>query len=450
MDERLDAGLAALAEVPVPLDWAEVQRRADEPSPHPMPDPTAAAPPERHRRTMAMVLAAAALVIVAGAALVWRGGDDVQTGPLDGPGDVMVTRQGTWRSIAPSPLQPRGGAQAVWTGEQMVVLGGTSETPCPMGAACERNPVYFTDGAAYTPATDSWQMLPDAPAAKIGTPVWTGEDLLVLAIPSPGALEVVLLSWTPGENAWQTLPVPPSVPYYGSAALWAANRLVVPSVQPDSSRRYLGYDPTTGQWDGIPAPDFGCVEELGLDTWNTTMVATAMRCRAEGSDEPGAMAAAVYEPATNSWRQLPDSDLVWAGDLIEADGVLVRPNPSFVDGGDVNPFPRRPEGGQLDPTTGTWSPLAPLPKVPVSEPGSYYALNHDGPAGSWAAQPPYLYAPSAGRWHFNRTSRPDRATNADATVWTGTEIIEWGGNNERWTAYVNTGAAYTPPDPNEP
>ena len=284
MNERLDAGLAALAEVPVPLDWAEVEQRADEPSTLPMLD-SADAQRRRPRRTLALVLAAAAVVVVvAGAALVWRGGDEVHTGPVDGSGDVMVTRQGTWRSIAPSPLQPRGGAQAVWTGEQMVVLGGTSDVPCPMGAACDRNPVYFTDGAVYTPATDSWQMLPDAPAAQIGAPVWTGEELLVLAIPSPGALQVVLLSWTPGENAWQTLPVPPSVPFNGSASLWAADRLIVPSVQPDSSRRHLGYDPTTGQWDEIRDPDFGCAEELGLDTWNATMVATAMRCRAEGSD----------------------------------------------------------------------------------------------------------------------------------------------------------------------
>lgn len=56
----------------------------------------------------------------------------------------------TWRPLAPSPLAGRGGAGAVWTGTEILVLatrqGGVQPT---------------RDGAAYNPATDTWRILPE-------------------------------------------------------------------------------------------------------------------------------------------------------------------------------------------------------------------------------------------------------------------------------------------------
>jgi hypothetical protein len=44
-----------------------------------------------------------------------------------------------------APLRGRGQPAAVWTGSQMIVWGGVGHTP--------RKDIYFTDGAAYQPAS---------------------------------------------------------------------------------------------------------------------------------------------------------------------------------------------------------------------------------------------------------------------------------------------------------
>ena len=51
--------------------------------------------------------------------------------------------------MSPSPLAARRTA-GVWTGKELVIWGGRNIVDTK----------YFTDGAAYDPATDKWRMLP--------------------------------------------------------------------------------------------------------------------------------------------------------------------------------------------------------------------------------------------------------------------------------------------------
>ena len=50
-----------------------------------------------------------------------------------------------WSALPTAPLRGRGAPAAVWTGSQMIVWGGITQTP--------QKDVYLTDGAAYRPAT---------------------------------------------------------------------------------------------------------------------------------------------------------------------------------------------------------------------------------------------------------------------------------------------------------
>ncbi|MFN3215455.1 MAG: hypothetical protein ACE367_03055 [Acidimicrobiales bacterium] len=91
------------------------------------------------------LLWAAALLVVVGsvaAVAVLRSGD----GPL------VTAARGTWESMAPFPLEPRLDPSTLWTGTEMIVWGGH-----------DRFGEVFVDGAAYDPRTDTWRTIADYP-----------------------------------------------------------------------------------------------------------------------------------------------------------------------------------------------------------------------------------------------------------------------------------------------
>jgi N-acetylneuraminic acid mutarotase len=126
--------------------------------------------------------------------IVWGGrvGDDLATDAAAYDPD-----SDSWRELPPAPIFGRDIHAAVWTGEEMIVWGG-------WGANTRRG---LSDGAAYSPATDTWRRLPRAPieyavSETVGT--WTGRDLIVVG--RDGALA----AYSPEQNAWTTVPEPPS------------------------------------------------------------------------------------------------------------------------------------------------------------------------------------------------------------------------------------------------
>ena len=136
----------------------------------------------RMRARRRLTVGAAALAVVA----VALGGTLVGTGRVSvGPSHDT----GHWRELPAPPLSPRANAQAVWTGHEVVVVGGETE-PCPPGADCAILPDDLRDGAAYDPGTDRWHRIAQAPVS-------VGPGLIVLTvIPRPiNSSERVKVAW---------------------------------------------------------------------------------------------------------------------------------------------------------------------------------------------------------------------------------------------------------------
>lgn len=102
--------------------------------------------------------------------LVWGGvGRTADCAPCDhDDGAAYELSSDSWKLMAPSPLAGRGNHRALWTGKEMVVLGGSGTTA-------------LNDGAAYNPATDTWSQLPVSPV--LGQQGWelvrVGDNLIV-------------------------------------------------------------------------------------------------------------------------------------------------------------------------------------------------------------------------------------------------------------------------------
>jgi hypothetical protein len=338
--------------------------------------------------------------------------------------------KGTWRPIAPPPIPPAAGMAAAWTGRQLVVWGGGAG-----GAAADDEDGGSwhpsAAGATYDPATDRWAVLPPAPvAARIGaTAVWTGREVLFWA--GAAGHDVFFAdgaAYDPATRKWRTLPAAPIGARSDHQAVWTGKEMLV--------------------WGGI-----------------------AQCCPIDSElHDP---AAAAYDPASNQWRRVADVPGPWSGDdgtavtLVDGDrpliwrrghlgtadapfsawgevaGVQPPPRPSdpalpsttgdpmamaaVADGGEVFTWTGR--SGELHglawrPSDATWRRTATLEgqsggRLVAGAPGVLYAA-----VGQSARVLQYSVADD--RWS-ELPLPPARTRSAAVLVWTGSELLFWGG-----------------------
>ncbi len=147
-----------------------------------------------------------------------------------------------WTPMASSPLRPRAGHVAVWTGREMLVWGG---------AGSEESGLAFRDGAAYKPATNTWRVIGNAPVHAGGryTAVWTGKQMIVWGGPvGEGA------SYDPATNRWAVLPKSPLPSISTPSSVWTGRLMVIwgaPEDQEDPSQlaaKGAAFDPERDEW----------------------------------------------------------------------------------------------------------------------------------------------------------------------------------------------------------
>lgn len=317
--DRLDPLVPDADEVRLDPAWASVQRR------------TARA---RHRRQGAAALAAAAVVVVgllAGQAL--SGDDDatrVTTEPEPDSSPSAIELEEGWNELPPIPGIPRtnpalaeldDGDLFLWGG----YLAGELGIPLP-------------DGAVLDAETGEWQALAPAPEVSMNEAeaVWTGEQ--VVLVPSSGTEPFVPLVWTqddgtwlegaigsdgcgsrgsawtgsevvlacnngvfqaydPALDQWRQLPDPP-VAYSDAGVVWTGDLLVAfgrsePFDLPAGDGTAVTYDPSTDTW-GEPfrAP---------VNAQATSITWTGEEVVAVNYD----MEAGAFDPATGEGRELP-------------------------------------------------------------------------------------------------------------------------------------------------
>lgn len=143
--------------------------------------------------------------------------------------DASVQGDRAWTTLPSAPLSPRWGSFSGWTGEEFVVWGGYANVGTPDEFAAN-------DGAAFDPDTSRWRRLPRAPLAGMygGGAVWTGEELWILGgVGDPNGREptAAAAAYTPKDDTWRRLP---DVPTHVNAASWSeeTNQAVVAGADP--------------------------------------------------------------------------------------------------------------------------------------------------------------------------------------------------------------------------
>jgi N-acetylneuraminic acid mutarotase len=304
----------------------------------------------------------------------------------------------TWESGALDDL-PQGRAYhtAVWTGNVMVIWGGSGGTGATQ---------FLNTGGRYDPITDTWTPTTTngAPSGRqMHTAVWTGTRMIVWGgwdgSPITGNTNTGAM-YDPGADQWTAMSTADAPEARQShSAVWASGPglMIV--------------------WGGI--------DSLGLNTGgrfnpavgpNGTWSSEAMNFQ----DAP--------QPRQNTtavWDDVDGLMIVWGG--------LQYPN-TWVS-----------TGGRYDPAGNSWTPTR--EDTAPSVRSGHTAVWTGTRMIVWGGSPYYtldvdLYDPGNDSWDIRNTPGAPAGRAGHTAVWTGSRMIVWGGGNG--SMGLATGGSYDP------
>jgi hypothetical protein len=387
----------------------------------------------RGRRTTALRVAGAVAVVAlaSGIALVATGDDGGDAGPPVATDPTTdTTEAGTtttaplptgWAGMADAPIAERVYHLVLAMDDEVLVRGGMAVATPEPGPDGDALPTTLADGAVYEPATDTWRTVPDAPLPGSASGVWTGTEAILvsggppLSTPEMAGGPPVAAAFDPATDTWRPLAAPPEDLAPGNVTMvWTGTHVVAlqtgTAFPEDAASTTVGiYDPATDTWTTGATPDV-----LGADAvavWTGTEVLVVASVDSDpATDAYDDVVVRAYDPATDTWRNLPwglsgtarsFSAVVWTGDRLFVGGGLTF-------GGEEEARAR--EAALLDPATGTWTPTTPAPTgifgpeqmtavwsgdrvvivgageggAPLAVPGPAAALTYDPATDTWS------------------------------------------------------------------
>ena len=385
--------------------------------------------------------------------LVWTGTELIIWGGYHFPfgflnsGSRYNPQTDRWTPIANQNLpSPRSRHLAAWTGTEMIVWAGYSGWPA------------LRDGARYDPAADRWRpiSIDGAPSAGAAHAVWTGKDLIVLGggdwqsrvsarydpgndrwLPLTGGFgswlagfmplawtgeEVIFWSHEPGAynpdtGAWRYISKVNSSA--GGSTVWTGNHLIAWGGGKSTGARY---DPVSDVWTPTATPA-GPTERSGHQAFWT-------------DNEMIIPGGGLYDPLTARWRGM-DSRV--AGEGVWTGNELILYNGR--------------KGGRYRPDSDSWLPMS-QENIPLRHTGHsllwtgdllllwgghHHGIDNDDDDGVFPAEVS-AYDPHADAWSTISRSEWTPSTpeggppprGGHGAAWTGTEMIIWGGGREYW------------------
>jgi hypothetical protein len=334
---ELDQQLRAIIDASVPpLGLDEVRTRPGAARRSRWPVPTAVA-----------IVTAAALV----AAVAVIGRDAAQRTKVTTSPTTSPTPAAGWHQIAPGPLSPRSEAITAWTGSAFLVWGGQPQSGTT------------TDGAIYSPATDTWKPMARSPLTNTTGHfgVWDGTELLVWGQDWTGRTAGGNgAAYDPATDTWRpiapnTIPAGTNLP----VAVWDGHEVVLwTASRPDGTTRPVttyqaAYDPATDAWRALPAGPLDVTNGVGAWDGTEALIVGWMYNAPNGVFPTGGKhSAAAYNPSTNTWRNMPA--LPW--DQTEPASALT----TAWTGTQLVAYTYSLHSARYSPTTNTWQALADL------------------------------------------------------------------------------------------
>ena len=368
--------------------------------------------------------------------IVWGGQNS--TGYLNTGGRYNPVTN-SWSTISSnSSPSPRTEATAVWTGTEMIVWGGCAINNCPTNT-----------GGRYDPGTDSWiaASITNAPVSRNEhTAVWTGTEMIVWgglplasALSNGGRYDPVTDSWIP-----TSITDAPSK-RTSHTAIWTGIEMIVwggwDGNYNNSFSTGARYRPSTDSWTptAITNAPTGRFDHKAI--WTGTEMVIWGGWGSDSSLNTGGR----YNPVSDSWTATSSANApsgryyhtaVWTGsDMIIWGGYNIN--------GICN------TGGRYNPASDIWQPTtvlnAPTPRAEHSAIWTGTAMIIWGGYDYDYLNTGGRYDPVNNTWTAISKNHAPSPRAGHIAVWIGSEMIVWGGYDYYTTYYrdcLNTGAKY--------
>ena len=396
--------------------------------------------------TMSSVNAPTARTTSTPSANIWTGSQMITYGGQN-PGGLYSPSANSWLLMldngAPSL---RNYFPVVWTGAEMIAWGGASDA----------NGIQtLSDGGRFNPALNTWSTMRSlgAPSARRShSAVWTGTEMIVWGgyDSAPNGLGDGA-RYNPMADAWATLPTGGPSARAGATGVWTGSEAIFWGGVNGSTALGTGgrYSPSANSWTAVnpsgPSPRY-----------NHTAVWTGDRMIIWGGKDASSGVFAdgmLYQPGADAWTPVTATaspvqrhvhTAVWTGsEMIVWGGLSSNAVGSVVaTGGRYNPL-----ANSWIPTTGSSAPSARFLHTAVWT-GSEMII--------WGGYPqPFQsgarYNPSLDIWNATTLAGAPVGRGQPISVWTGTQMLIFGGSAHAYgsagdgTPADNLVFGYTPP-----
>jgi N-acetylneuraminic acid mutarotase len=374
-------------------------------------------------------------------------------------GKVYDAAANSWSDMAMSPPEVSSGTSAaVWTGTEMILWGGQNSSASPPNAG------------RYDPATDTWQTL----AAIPGDPLlpqsgysltWSGTEMILWGGGDGPSLSDAGYRYNPATDTWTTMTTTGAPEArYRHLATWVGSELVIwGGVGPDgpSQTFYTNggrYNPTTDTWTSIAATGSIAPRQYATGTavagqlivWGGALASefgTVFKFHKNGGR---------LTPSTSAWTTLANGSpapraghtSIWTGtELIIWGGTVSTDTNSGID-------VTFDDGARFNPATGVWTPLSST-NAPVGRYGHsavwtgtemiiFGGQRINASSMNETLNTGARYHPGTDTWTATDTTTAPSARSQHTAVWTGSKMIVWGGTTDGSFMSTNTGSVYDP------
>lgn len=348
----------------------------------------------------------------------------------------------TWRPTTAPTVAARANHSVVWTGTEMIVWGGDGGS---------------NTGGRYNPTTDSW-----TPTSLIGAPsprmyhsaVWTGTEMIIWGgftwydqhFNTGGRYNPTTDSWTPTGTGANT----PGGRIYHSA-VWTGSQMIIWGGEIDNTYLQTGgkYTPSTDTW--TPTTTTGAPTARSLHTavwtgsvmivWGGYSQTPALTIYSSGSR---------YDPTTDSWSATASPTIagrylhtaVWTGtEMIVWGGRVCSGSP-------CSSYTWVNTGSRYNPTSNTWNDTTTFQAAEARDSHTAVWTGTEmivwGGFGFGPLATGGKYKPSTNSWSTVSTTNVPAGRVSHTAVWSGTEMIVWGGVTNTSGVLTNTGGRYKP------
>ena len=344
----------------------------------------------------------------------------------------------TWTatSITNAPAS-RGSHTAVWTGSEMIVWGGYGGSS-------------FNTGGRYDPSTDSWTSTStaNAPSARNRhTAVWTGNEMIVWGGDDGQGLNTGG-RYNPATNTWVATSITnaPSGREFHTA-IWTGDKMIVWGGDDGSSDLNTGgkYDSGTDTWMATSTTNAPVGRERHTAVWTgSEMIVWG------GSSGIPLNTGGRYNPGTNTWTATSTSN---APSLRFGHTAVWTGNEMIIWGGLDDNFNVFNTGARYNPGTNSWIATS-ISNAPEGR-FSHTAVWTGSEMIVWGGRVDLLnytdtntggrYNPGTNNWMATIITNAPERRDGHTAVWSGSEMIVWGGFNNLAPFYLNTGGRYCAP-----